>query len=56
MIERFSSNEKEKQELEELARQSDDYQPFIHPRYWAAFICQGDPSPMPSPEALLRAV
>jgi CHAT domain-containing protein len=34
--------------LEQLARQPDDHRPFASPLYWGAFICQGDPSPLPA--------
>jgi CHAT domain-containing protein len=39
MIERLSAGN--------LARQPDSYRPFAHPYYWGAFICQGDPNPLP---------
>ncbi len=29
--------------LRELQTKDDNYQPFKHPRYWAAFICIGNP-------------
>lgn len=28
--------------LRELREKPDDYQPFVHPRNWAAFICIGN--------------
>ncbi len=34
--------------LKQLSNQPDDHQPFKHPFFWGAFICQGDPSPLPS--------
>jgi CHAT domain-containing protein/tetratricopeptide (TPR) repeat protein len=34
--------------LEQLAGQPDDHRPFASPFFWGAFICQGDPSPLPS--------
>jgi CHAT domain-containing protein/tetratricopeptide (TPR) repeat protein len=34
--------------LEQLARQPDEHRPFASPFYWGAFICQGDPSPLPA--------
>jgi CHAT domain-containing protein len=33
--------------LQKLAGQPDEAQPFRHPRYWGAFICQGDWNPLP---------
>jgi CHAT domain-containing protein len=48
MIERLSAgNPKVRRELQELAQEPDDYRPFTHPLYWGAFICQGDPNPLP---------
>ena len=49
MIERLTvGNEKAKGLLQELAQYKDDtYPPFDHPSYWGAFICQGDPAPLP---------
>ena len=32
--------------LRSLSQLPDDQTPFDHPRYWGAFICQGDPSPL----------
>ena len=32
--------------LEALAGEPEEYRPFRHPRFWGAFICQGDPSPL----------
>jgi hypothetical protein len=34
--------------LEKLGQQPDDHRPFAHPLYWGAFICQGDPAPLPA--------
>lgn len=34
------------QGLERLAHYADNHCPFSAPRYWAAFICQGDPAPL----------
>jgi CHAT domain-containing protein/tetratricopeptide (TPR) repeat protein len=34
--------------LEHLAGQADDHRPFASPFYWGAFICQGDPAPLPA--------
>ncbi len=49
MIERLSAGDEETHEyLERLARRPDDYHPFTHPLYWGAFVCQGDPGPLPS--------
>ena len=28
--------------LRQLAEMRDEHRPFVHPRYWGAFICQGD--------------
>ncbi|MBW4492370.1 MAG: tetratricopeptide repeat protein [Oscillatoria princeps RMCB-10] len=33
--------------LEELSKESDEYRPYTEPEYWAAFICQGNPDPLP---------
>jgi CHAT domain-containing protein len=47
-IERLAGGrEKVREELQHLAQQPDDHQPFAHPYYWGAFICQGDPRPLP---------
>jgi CHAT domain-containing protein len=49
MIERLSAgNSTVRRELQELAQETDDHRPFTHPLYWGAFICQGDPGPLPS--------
>ncbi|MEW6211557.1 MAG: CHAT domain-containing protein, partial [Acidobacteriota bacterium] len=49
MIDRLSvGNSGTKRELRELAQQPNSYRPFIDPYYWGAFICQGDPGPLPS--------
>jgi CHAT domain-containing protein len=34
--------------LQPLERQADDFRPFRHPRYWGAFICQGETGPLPT--------
>jgi CHAT domain-containing protein len=34
--------------LQRLARKSDDYQPFQHPYFWGAFVCQGDFHSLPA--------
>jgi hypothetical protein len=48
MIERLAGgNEKTRKKLQDWARQPDDYRPFAHPYWWGAFICQGDPGPLP---------
>jgi CHAT domain-containing protein len=48
MIERLAGGrEKVKEELQQLAQQPVDHRPFEHPYYWGAFICQGDPQPLP---------
>jgi CHAT domain-containing protein/tetratricopeptide (TPR) repeat protein len=48
MIESLSAgNKKDREYLESITRQPDDYRPFEHPYYWAAFICQGDPALLP---------
>jgi CHAT domain-containing protein len=47
MIERLSAGDEETREyLERLARRPDNYCPFTHPKFWGAFICQGDPGPL----------
>jgi CHAT domain-containing protein len=40
-------NDEMGRELERLAQQPDDHRPFSHTYFWGAFICQGDPSPLP---------
>lgn len=48
MIERVAAgNAKVTERLQHLAAQPDAYRPFSHPYFWGAFICQGDPSPLP---------
>src|SRR5262249_7475795 len=44
--------------LEQLARRPDEHRPFEHPFYWGAFICQGDPAPLPgtAPSEARKAV
>jgi len=34
--------------LQQLAQKPDDHCPFENPVFWGAFICQGDPSPLPA--------
>jgi CHAT domain-containing protein len=49
MIDRLAAgNAETSRALRELAGQPDDHRPFAHPLYWGAFICQGDPSPLPA--------
>lgn len=36
-----------RRELETLAQAPDGTCPFAHPFYWGAFVCLGDPSPLP---------
>jgi tetratricopeptide (TPR) repeat protein/CHAT domain-containing protein len=49
MIERLAGGDAEaRRRLEELAGRPDEDRPFAHPFHWAAFICQGDPSPLPA--------
>jgi CHAT domain-containing protein len=49
MIEQFAAGEANvRRYLEQLAQQPDDHRPFAPPLYWGAFICQGDPSPLPA--------
>jgi CHAT domain-containing protein len=54
MIERLSAMDRNKIDeetrdyLEWLGHQPDDYRPFIQPKCWGAFICQGEPGPLPS--------
>jgi CHAT domain-containing protein len=44
MIDRLSGEDAEaKRHFQDLAQRNDDDRPFNHPRYWGAFICQGDP-------------
>ncbi|WP_017719432.1 CHAT domain-containing protein [Kamptonema formosum] len=33
--------------LQELSQESDECRPYTEPKYWAAFICQGNPDPLP---------
>jgi CHAT domain-containing protein/Flp pilus assembly protein TadD len=33
--------------LEQLSQESDECRPYTEPKYWAAFICQGNPDPLP---------
>lgn len=48
IIERLAGGtEKVREELQQLAQQPDDHRPFAHPYYWGAFICQGEPGPLP---------
>ena len=48
MIEQVAAgNAKVRERLQDLAAQPDDHRPFSHPYFWGAFICQGDPSPLP---------
>jgi CHAT domain-containing protein len=49
MIERLAAGDAEaRRSLEALAAKPDDHKPFEPPFFWGAFICQGDPSPLPS--------
>jgi CHAT domain-containing protein/tetratricopeptide (TPR) repeat protein len=49
MIEQFASGDTNaRRHLEELAQKPDDHRPFESLLYWGAFICQGDPSPLPT--------
>ncbi|MCT7963749.1 hypothetical protein NG791_24025 [Laspinema sp. D1] len=34
-------------QLQELTTKSDNFQPFAGVKYWAAFVCIGNPSPFP---------
>jgi tetratricopeptide (TPR) repeat protein len=48
-IDRLAAGDVEaRRALAELARQPDDHRPFELPFYWAAFICQGDTTPLPA--------
>jgi tetratricopeptide (TPR) repeat protein len=48
MIERFAGGAGDAQRhLQQLTAQPDSERPFQHPFFWGAFICQGDPSPLP---------
>jgi CHAT domain-containing protein len=49
LIEKFASGDANLQSyLQHLAQQPDDHRPFADTLYWGAFICQGDPSPLPA--------
>ena len=49
MIERLAAGDAEgRRRLVELAAKPDEHRPFEAPFYWGAFICQGDPSPLPA--------
>jgi CHAT domain-containing protein len=49
MIERLTAGDAEaRRSLEALAAEPDDHKPFERPFFWGAFICQGDPSPLPA--------
>jgi tetratricopeptide (TPR) repeat protein len=49
VIERLAAGDAEaRRGLEALAAKPDDHRPFESPFFWGAFICQGDPSPLPS--------
>jgi hypothetical protein len=51
MIERLAASDADaRRHLEELAQRPDDHRPFAPPLYWGAFICQGDPAPLPAVE------
>jgi CHAT domain-containing protein len=48
-VEQFAAGDADaRRQLEQLARQPDDHRPFASPFYWGAFICQGDPAPLPA--------
>jgi CHAT domain-containing protein len=48
-VEQFAAGDADaRRHLEQLARQPDDHRPFASPFFWGAFICQGDPSPLPA--------
>jgi CHAT domain-containing protein len=52
MIEQLAAgNADARRRLQELAQQPDDHRPFAPPLYWGAFICQGDPAPLPTASA-----
>ncbi|MBO0350559.1 CHAT domain-containing protein, partial [Phormidium pseudopriestleyi FRX01] len=40
------------QELQELTTKPDDFMPFTGTKYWAAFVCIGNPSPFPKSTSL----
>jgi tetratricopeptide (TPR) repeat protein len=49
MIEQFAAGDANtRRHLEQLAQQPDEHRPFTQPFCWGAFICQGDPSPLPA--------
>jgi CHAT domain-containing protein len=48
MIEHLAAGEDAaRQRLRHLARKPNGHRPFEHPFFWAAFICQGEPRPLP---------
>jgi tetratricopeptide (TPR) repeat protein/CHAT domain-containing protein len=52
MIEQLAAgNGDARRRLQELAQKPDDHRPFAPPLYWGAFICQGDPAPLPAASA-----
>jgi CHAT domain-containing protein len=32
--------------LRELSQKPENHRPYAHPKYWGAFICQGDAAPL----------
>ncbi len=49
MIERLAAGDANaRRYLQQLAQKPDDHRPFADPFFWGAFICQGDPSPLPA--------
>ncbi|BCG62921.1 MAG: hypothetical protein methR_P0592 [Methyloprofundus sp.] len=43
-----AGNQEAEKELKQLTKKPNNHQPFQHPLYWGAFICQGDTEPLPS--------
>ncbi|BCG62948.1 MAG: hypothetical protein methR_P0630 [Methyloprofundus sp.] len=41
-----AGNQDAEKELKQLAKKPNNHQPFQHPLYWGAFICQGDTEPL----------
>jgi CHAT domain-containing protein len=49
MIEQLAGGDTNaRRHLEQLTQKPNDYRPFESLLYWGAFICQGDPSPLPA--------
>ena len=48
VINRAARDVKTDDEPRDLRTGPDDYRPYARPYYWGAFICQGNPSPLPA--------